>query len=101
MSRTMTRKAVAPQLAVSDPSGPKSSSGTKNATDSGPVIDQRPDSTTVRKSVVLRTNRRLERRHTDSTHQASANIMIAGVRMPVQNASIATGQSPRCQSCWT
>jgi hypothetical protein len=87
ISSTMMRNAVAPDAADCEPSGPKSISGTKITTENGPVFDHRPVSQTIRNSRVLTTSRRSDHRHTESTHQPSANIMMAGVSAPVERVS--------------
>ena len=84
-------KAVAPQPASSEPSGPKWTSGTKNRMAKGSVFDHLPISAMTRSTFVLVTRCRREPRQTDNTHQPSAKIFTAGVRMLVQKMSTPSG----------
>src|SRR6185312_12428498 len=92
--KVIIMKAVAPQPASSEPSVPKWMSGTKNTMANGSVFDHRPISAMTRSTLVLVTRCLREPRQTESTHQPSAKIFTAGVRMLVQKTSAPSGQRP-------
>jgi len=53
--KVMIMKAVAPQPAVAEPRAPKFISGTKNTMVNGSVFDHRPNSATMRNTLVFAT----------------------------------------------